>query len=103
MPEVSSEKVITVFSPDDEAFKAFLGVPNGWGAVFLLMEHKQALGFKTISRVVLIEDWSGNDPFLIYEVVDMPSPRGCGGVAFNITVSNFDIAAGLNSSRLDTS
>lgn len=103
VPEGSSAK-ITVFGPGDEAFRTLLGTPNGWGGVFLLMEHKRVLGFKTISRVALIRDGSQNDPFLIFGVVDMPAPRSCRGVASsNITPGNFDTGAALNSSKLDTS
>lgn len=51
-----------------------LGTPNGAGCVYLLMQHKQALGFKTISRVVV--GYNGptfQSPFIVYEVLDMPS------------------------------
>ena len=65
---------LAVFKPGDEAFLALLGTPNGVGGVYLLMQHKQALGLKTISRVVMGFDHGGGSPFLIFQVVDMPTP-----------------------------
>lgn len=101
VPPESSEKVI-VFKPGDEAFVALLGTPNAVGGVYLLMEHKQALGLKTISRIVLILDGSGSDPFLIFEVVNMHRPRGCHGLAFNASGSGVDVGAALDLSKWDT-
>ncbi len=97
----SSEKVI-VFRPGDEAFVALLGTPVSVGGVHLLLEHKQALGFKTISRIVLILDGSGSDPFLIFEVVNMRPPWGCDGGVFNVSVGGVDVGATLKSSKVGT-
>ena len=68
-------KRVVVFKPGDEAFLALLGTPNGVGGVYLLMHHKEALGLKTISRVVIVFDDGGVSPSLIFQVVDMPAPR----------------------------
>ncbi|KAL8906148.1 MAG: hypothetical protein Q9171_006391 [Xanthocarpia ochracea] len=72
---VPQGKNIAIFEPGDPAFLALLGTPNGVGAVYLLMQHKQALGFKTISRVVVVLDGPGHSltPIIIYKVRDMPS------------------------------
>lgn len=63
-----SEK-IRVFRPSNDALVALVGNPNGVGGVYLLMEHKRALGLERISRMVLILDGSGSDPYLIYEAI----------------------------------
>ena len=57
---------------------ALLGTPNGAGGVYLLMQHKRALGLKTISRVHVGFEWIGGRwlPFLIFEVVDMRASEG---------------------------
>ena len=92
VPESQSQK-LTVFGPGDEAFLALLGTPNGAGGVYLLMQHKLALGFKTISRVLVVLTGSKWEPFLIFEVVDMSCLGGSDGVPG---------AAGLNASLSGT-
>ena len=37
--------------PTGEYFRAILGTPNGSGPVFILLDHKKALGKRTISRI----------------------------------------------------
>lgn len=92
VPESQSQK-LTVFGPGDEAFLTLLGTPNGVGGVYLLMQHKLALGFKTISRVVVVLDGSSWEPILIFKIVDMSCLGGSDGVPG---------AAGLNASLLGT-
>ena len=66
------------FAANEEAFLALLGTPNGVGVAYLLMQHKKALGLKTLSRVTAGYD----DPnywefaYLMFEIVDMPPRPG---------------------------
>lgn len=65
---------VASFGPDDEAFMAVLGTPNGAGGVYLLMQHKHILGLKTISRVFVGYDGPRMaNPFLVLEVADASS------------------------------
>lgn len=87
-------KRIANVRPNDESFFAMLGTPNGAGGVYLLMQHKQVLGFKTFSQVVIGLDFDGPDssPWLVFKAVYMPSPRllntgGGGGVCNSSHIS----------------
>ncbi|KAL8751267.1 MAG: hypothetical protein Q9199_006540 [Rusavskia elegans] len=69
---------VTSFGPADESFLAILGTPNGAGGVYLLMQHKQVLGLKTVSRVCVGYDGPRRvRPFVVLEVADASS--------FNVT------------------
>lgn len=68
---------VTVFNAGTNAFLALLGTPNGVGGVHLLMEHKRALGYKTIARAIVFRKGprafpSGSD--VVFQVQDMPFP-----------------------------
>ena len=68
---------VTVFDAGTNAFLALLGTPNGVGGVHLLMEHKRALGYKTITRAIVFRKGprtfpSGSD--VVFHVQDMPFP-----------------------------
>ena len=68
---------ITVFDAGTTAFLALMGTPNGVGGVHLLMEHKRALGYKTITRAIVFRKGprafpSGSD--VVFQVQDMPVP-----------------------------
>ena len=60
-----------MFGPGEEAFLALLGTPNGAGSVYLLMQHKRALGRKTIGRVVVVRDGEDSGPHVVFEVRDL--------------------------------
>ncbi|KAL8789872.1 MAG: hypothetical protein Q9213_000940 [Squamulea squamosa] len=66
-------KQVSALKPGDEAFLAMLGTPNGAGGVHLLMQHKQVLGLKTISKVFIGYDGPRLvNPFIVYEVTNTP-------------------------------
>ena len=52
-----------------DAFRALIGSPNGVGVVYLLMQHKSVLGFKSIKKIVInnIERRPPNYLGLIFE------------------------------------
>ena len=44
------------FNTNTEQGKALLGCPNGYGNAFMLAEHTDQLGSKTVDRVVIFKD-----------------------------------------------
>lgn len=64
-------KGVKRFEAGEEAFLALLGTPNGAGSVYLLMQHKRALGLKTIVDAFVFRDGPFEWPHLIFEVADM--------------------------------
>ena len=92
---------LVVFKPGDETFLALLGTPNGVGGVYLLMQHKQALGLKTISRVVMGFDHGRFSPFLIFQVVDMPAPSH--NLEDSVSVDNSSDVSSVTRSNVSSS
>lgn len=70
---MKAERMVSL-RPNDEAFFAMLGTPNGAGSAYLLMQHKRVLGFKMFSEIVAGFDFEGS-PLMIFKAVDIPSPR----------------------------
>ena len=66
----TGSRSVTVFNQGEEPFLALLGTPNGVGAVYLLMQHKKALGHKTIDRAFVVRDGGVTDPHLVFHVRD---------------------------------
>lgn len=66
-------KGVKRFEAGEEAFLALLGTPNGAGSVYLLMQHKRALGFKMIVDAFVFRDGPWEWPHVIFEVTDMHS------------------------------
>ena len=99
VPESQSQN-LSGFGSGDDAFLALLGTLNGAGAVYMLMQHKLALGLKTISRVMVVLTGSRWEPFLIFEIIDMSCLGGSHGVPkiTELNASNSSIAfEGLSS------
>ena len=83
-------RCVRAFKPSDEAFMALLGTPNGMGGVYLLMQHKPSLGYKTIARAVVIRDGPGDRsrPHLVFEVRDMLPPWHDGkAISTNLSIA----------------
>lgn len=57
-----------MFRPGEGAFLALLGMLNDAGCVYLLMQHKRAVGRKTIGRVVVVRDDKDSGPHFVFEV-----------------------------------
>ena len=70
----TSEQTKT-FTADSKAFFALLGSPNGYGGVYLLMEHKRQLGHKTITQAVVFKEGNFEEPTLVFVVEDVPPLR----------------------------
>ncbi|KAF2637896.1 hypothetical protein P280DRAFT_85746 [Massarina eburnea CBS 473.64] len=65
----------TTFDMNTEAGKAILGSDNGASFAWFLIQRKAQLGNKWISKVTVFysdEDFSGNDPHLLFHVEDTP-------------------------------
>lgn len=79
-------KNVRVFERGSQGFKALLGSPNGKGSVFLLMQHKWALGHKNIAKAAVFP----NAPFpdVVFAVRDMPGSLGEGVAGANGTLSS---------------
>ena len=74
---------VTTYVAGDVEFSALLGTPNGMGGVYFLMQHKQALGFKTISQVTIIRDLTG-EANLIFDVAELEySVQKCWGELYS--------------------
>lgn len=88
--------VIKSFGPSDqdENFMALLGTPNGLRGANLLLKHKQALGRKTITRVVVFRDGPGaggrpDQPHLLFPLrtLRLDDGQGAGTSDFCITLN----------------
>lgn len=53
------------FKQQDDAFKAILATPNGLGAAWFLVQHKERLGLKMIDQMELF--WEKTDIMVDYE------------------------------------
>ncbi|KAL8820052.1 MAG: hypothetical protein Q9223_001658 [Gallowayella weberi] len=66
---------IRMWGAGTQSFSALLGTPTGARAVYLLMQHKRQLGFKTITKVTLFgktqAQWLANGPDVVFEVANM--------------------------------
>ena len=60
---------MTTFKPSDEAFLALLRTPNRAAGVYPLMQHKLALGLKTILQISVINDRDGGyETYLLFRI-----------------------------------
>jgi hypothetical protein len=64
-----------VFDMNTDEGQALLGSPNGLGVGYLLIQHKNSLGMKTISKVTVFQDegklpWP-RFPSMVFHVVDV--------------------------------
>lgn len=67
-------------------FLALLGTPNGAGSLYLLLDHKRALGFKTIKKISLFAAGPGLAGHMLFEVEDF-KPNQALGIQ-NVQLSN---------------
>ncbi|KAF2243987.1 hypothetical protein BU26DRAFT_569871 [Trematosphaeria pertusa] len=64
------------FSMHTDEGKALLGSPNGAGVAFMLIQHQQQLGRKTIARVTVFQDDGAKQPrppSMVFHVTDAPT------------------------------
>ena len=79
-------KTFKAFHPTDEAFLALLGTPNGAGGVYLLMQHKQVLGYKVITTAVVFRDRTDSEAHLVFVVRSMTAGVA-GSTGVNLSLS----------------
>ncbi|CAO2652640.1 Nn.00g009230.m01.CDS01 [Neocucurbitaria sp. VM-36] len=69
----------TTFATVTEEGHALLGSPNGATFAYFLMQHKDQLGYKLITKITVIkpeidDDLAFVDPVLVFHVEDVPEP-----------------------------
>ncbi|KAJ5653007.1 hypothetical protein N7490_000010 [Penicillium lividum] len=70
-----------VFSPDSDEFWALLGTPNGNAQAWILINHKDSLGIKTISKIRV---WS-NGPEDLCFIPELEDDDECYRMLFYVT------------------
>lgn len=65
------------FSADSMEFSALLSTPNAQGSVWMLAQHKEQLGVKTVKsiRVFCDKPQQQSNPYMVLNIDDVPSAR----------------------------
>lgn len=82
-PNPRGVKVLMPNGPPQEAaaFRALLLTPDGVEVPFMLMNHKKALGRKTIAKITIVRAGENTDPYLVWELADLDVGPSVGGMA----------------------
>lgn len=61
----------SIYTPDQDEFKALLATPNGSGVAWLLLQHKDIFGVKTVKTIRVYQN--GHSVIMILEIGDLPA------------------------------
>nr|OQO32671.1 hypothetical protein B0A51_00049 [Rachicladosporium sp. CCFEE 5018] len=60
----------TVYSPGDDGFNIFMGVPNGKGVTYLLAQHRKQFTWKVVDKIHVFSSPSRVDLNIFYHISD---------------------------------
>nr|OQO29635.1 hypothetical protein B0A51_02243 [Rachicladosporium sp. CCFEE 5018] len=60
----------TVYSPGDDGFNIFMGVPNGKGVTYLLAQHRKQFTWKVVEKIHVFSSPSRVDLNIFYHISD---------------------------------